>query len=225
MTEVSRKGLINSKAKRARWNLNGRYIYLTAKQAAFIRYYLDLGNARKAGLLAGYHQPSAGLMLLVHPDIKAILEHELSVLAEKFRPTKEKVLRKLGELIDADPADLFDKNGKIRPIHEIPPETRAAITSVTVSKIHHEDGTDETITKVKLESKRGSVDMGLKHLGMYQEQPQINVSVKMTAAEAFGLLTEMISRHPGLVKLPSQQVIDMPVSVKNDNENPNDSPF
>lgn len=88
------------------------------------------------------------------------------------------VLQELSLLAFSDPAALFDKNGQLIPISQLPEEVSRTISEVNTSvKMvgRGEDAEPYEITKIKQHDKKGSLDMMLKHLGGYAADNKLTV--------------------------------------------------
>jgi phage terminase small subunit len=207
------RAVSKSQRKTVKRRIDGKLYKLTPRQEAFVHHYILLSNAQQAAIKAGYSDPNIGRQLITKDNVKAILTHERAALAEKFRATKERVVLELCRIAYLDPAELFDPDtGKLRPIHEIPPETRAAMASVNVSKTRttkaDEELVEETISKIKLWDKPRALEMLSKHLGLFEEPPHVSVEVTMTGPEILKKLADFIERT-GIAKKPEPKVIDV----------------
>lgn len=79
---------------------------------------------------------------------------------ERYQVTQDNVLAELAGITYSDPADLYDEEGKLLPIHQIPERARRAIASIEYGK----DG-----VKIKFWSKTAGADMLAKHLNLYEQ--------------------------------------------------------
>lgn len=144
---------------------------LTFKQEAFVREYIgNDGNATQAAIDAGYSAKSAesiGEENLRKPVIQSAIEKYRKKLAEKWEIQRNDVLKSLISALFFDPADLFDDNGNIRKICDLPKMARLAIEGITIEEKGKRVKT--RVTKIKTSSKAQARDQALKVLGLYRQ--------------------------------------------------------
>lgn len=113
--------------------------------------------------------------------------------------TAERTLEEYRCLGFSDVGELFDEQGRLRPLTELPRHVRAAIASVKVTKknLTAGDGVMEDVVEVKLWDKTRALQDLAKHFGLIREKHDINIEVNMMLARldagrlrAAGLLTE-----------------------------------
>lgn len=95
-----------------------------------------------------------------------------------------RTLREMVRLGTSDVRRMFDENGNLRPVHELDDETAAAVASIEVvtrTLGKNDDGSVdvEHIHKLKLWDKNAALDKIAKHLGMFVEKHQHDVSDPM----------------------------------------------
>lgn len=150
---------------------------LNAKQLAFIREYLECNEATKAAKSAGYSAKSAqviGCQLLKHPKVAAEISRRRLPIQKKSALTAERVVQELSNIAFFDPATMYDGNGNLLNVKDMPEETRRAIAGV---EHHLEKG-----TKLRLSSKLGSLELAAKLLGMVKEQQTQQQAVQIIIA-------------------------------------------
>lgn len=168
---------------------------LIPKQQRFVDEYLIDLNATQAAIRAGYSAKTAqeqGSRLLSNVMVAgAIAERQGKRLATS-ELTAARVLEEVRRLALGDIGELFDDNGKLRNIKDLPPEVRAMIASVEVVKRSelkvHDDGEGETsvseveyIHKVKLWDKGAQLANALKHFGLLVTKHEHEVGPKLEA--------------------------------------------
>lgn len=83
------------------------------------------------------------------------------------------LIRELAHMLRADPADAYDKEGRIKSIHDIPRDLRRCIAAVKTRRIetrgdeNNASRVEEYVTELKLWDKQGTIDKLMKHLGAY----------------------------------------------------------
>jgi len=125
--------------------------------------------------------------LAVSSEVKGRLS-ELRKKAEKETIiTHNMITEELAKISFFDIAELFDKNGNLKNVHDMSETARKTISSIKVRREvsgHGEDKEVHFITEVKLNGKDQSIDKLSKHVGYYekdneQSAPKINkITVK-----------------------------------------------
>lgn len=96
---------------------------LTDKQQRFVdEYLLDL-NATQAAIRAGYSKKTArqvGSENLSKPAVEQAIAQAQQERSERTKISADWLLERLAEEATADVADLYDENGRTKPIHEWP---------------------------------------------------------------------------------------------------------
>lgn len=150
---------------------------MTPKQARFVAEYLIDLNATEAAKRCGYSPKTAkqqGSRLLTNADVAMAVakgkERQLAVADL----SAARVLEEMRRLAFFDVADIFDSDGNLKPIHEIPAEARSAIAGLEVARANFDktDGkkSNEWLHKVKLAAKDRALEMLAKHFGLLTEK-------------------------------------------------------
>jgi len=145
------------------------------KRRRFATEYLVDLNATQAALRAGYSPKSAysqGHRLLKNAEVaKWITEGKGKQLAVADL-SAVRVLEELRRLGFSDVKRLFDESGNLRPVHTLPDEDSAAISSVEVVKknLAAGDGKTDTVHKLKVWDKPRSLEVLAKHFGLLVER-------------------------------------------------------
>lgn len=151
---------------------------LNDKQKRFVAEYLVDGNATQAAIRAGYSQKTAysqGQRLLKHAEVATAIAKGQRRVADKLEITVERIAEELAKIGFSDLRKAFDGNRLLRP-DEWPDDAAAAISSIEVVTRPIGEGEVEYVHKLKLWDKRAAlVDLG-KHLGMFVERVEHNVS-------------------------------------------------
>lgn len=94
--------------------------------------------------------------------------------------TVDRVLGEYARLAFADIRQLYDEDGHLKPIHELPDDIAAALAGVDIVTVNKGYGEVEYIAKVKLTSKLPALsDLG-KHLKIFADEPTAPVNVNIT---------------------------------------------
>lgn len=110
-------------------------------------------------------------------------QEHTKVLRQKIRQhhelTAARTLEELRRLAFSDIGDLFDANGRLRPLKDIPPTLRACIASVKTTKknLTAGDGIQEDVVEVRLWDKIRAIEMAAKHHGLLTEKLDVTGAV------------------------------------------------
>lgn len=151
---------------------------MTPRQAKFVSEYVKLPNATRAAIKAGYAKKAAnreGSRLLSNVVIKSAIEAAQAQLAAKSGITAQRVLEELSRIAFADLRGLFDDDGKLKPIHELPEDLARALAGVEVTRERtirkgEDETTSEYVSKVRSWDKPKTLELVMKHLGMLKEK-------------------------------------------------------
>lgn len=150
---------------------------VTPKQARFVAEYLIDLNATQAAIRAGFSRRTArqiGERLLTKVDIAQAIEAAMAERSRRTEITADRVLQEVAKLAFLDIAGAFNADGSLKPLHEIDPDTRAALSGLEVAEITGEDGhTVGRIRKLKLADKTASLTLLMRHLGMLNDKVKL----------------------------------------------------
>lgn len=149
---------------------------LTNKKKDFIKEYLIDLNATQAAIRAGYSQKTAysqGQRLLKDVEIQHKIQHEMDKRAERTEITADRVLNEIAKLAFSDLRNIFDENGRLKPIDQLPEEISASISSIKVTSKQspgEEPVEIDYVSEIKLWDKKGSLELLGKHLKLFTEK-------------------------------------------------------
>lgn len=144
---------------------------LTKKQQKFKEALLKGMNQTEAAITAGYAPESAhvaGHKLAKNPLIAGAMTRRDALVEKKSALDAEKVLAAANNLMDFDPAELFDDNGKLLRIKEMPLEARRAIQSIDYEK-----------QTIKFVPRLGALELSAKLIGMLRNEPQQQTAIQI----------------------------------------------
>lgn len=110
---------------------------LNDQKKKFADEYLIDFHGTNAAIRAGYSESRARITaseLLASEEIQEYLNERRMQLAAKAKVTPERVLEELTRIALSNPADLYDENGNLLPVHKLPREVSAALASIEVVK-------------------------------------------------------------------------------------------
>ncbi|MDR1947608.1 MAG: terminase small subunit [Desulfovibrio sp.] len=153
---------------------------LTHMQRLFVAEYLVDLNATQAAIRAGYSARTANeqaARLLANVSIQESLETAMKKRERKIEITAEKVLEQYARFAFADVRQLFQEDGRLKPMSEWPDDAAAAVAGIETMELDGE--VPGLVRKLKLVDKRASLaDIG-KHLGMFKEQIEVNGKIDL----------------------------------------------
>lgn len=159
---------------------------LTEKQQRFVDEYLIDLNATQAAIRAGYSVKTAdaiGCENLTKPNIQqAIAEH----MAERSRRTgvnQDRVVLELAKIAFVRMTDVVDSNGRIK--QDASADDLSCIESIKYKESDNEYG-GSVEREVKIGSKLKALELLGKHLGMWNDKLDVNITqpVVITGADA-----------------------------------------
>lgn len=152
---------------------------LTEKQEAFCLAYMANGGDASKAYRASYDASGMTDKTTWECASRLMADHKVSTRIADLRGAAAKVaiveqaqvLREAARLGLSDAGALFDENGDLRPIKDLPPEVRACIASVEIDDRIEGSGDSARayrVKKVKLWDKNSALEKLMKHLGMYE---------------------------------------------------------
>jgi phage terminase small subunit len=117
--------------------------------------------AEAAGL-----EPRSAQSTLALPHVKARLQQMLLEHFGELEITAKRTFEEIARIAFSDPAELFDENGDMLPLHKMTPSQRAAIASIdfeTVLRGRGNAAMPVTTVKIKLWDKPGALKVLAQH--------------------------------------------------------------
>jgi phage terminase small subunit len=139
----------------------------------FCQEYIKDLNGTQAAIRAGYSEKSAfaqaSQLLSLHKVVVRIDQLKLA-RQQRTEITSDRVMQELAVIGFSDIADFIDENGCVRPIKDIPPHSRRAISSFEVIEIFHGHGENKVCIgqhkKIRFWDKNKALEIMTKHLGI-----------------------------------------------------------
>jgi phage terminase small subunit len=145
---------------------------LTPRQRRFVLAYVVNPNAAAAARAAGYAHGSAKVTaarLLTNANVQAEIARRQAKVSSELEITAENVLLSMARVAFADPRRLFDKEGMLRPVHELDDDMAGAISSVEVVTRQARGGKPgevEYVRKIRLSSRTEAQANLARHFGL-----------------------------------------------------------
>lgn len=170
--------------------VSAAYIACTDKQRALALALAQGMGKEEAMLHAGYSKVQA------HKCEKAVIEHPRVVILagwyasqaiKKNEVTVERVIEEVCHMILADPAELFDENGNVLGVRDMPESIRRAISAVDVFEEYQGRGENREAIgmtkKLRFWDKVGAVEKLAKMKGWYApEKMEVDATDKLADA-------------------------------------------
>lgn len=85
------------------------------------------------------------------------------------------ILLELANIAFVDPADIYNSDGTVKDLHQIPIQARKAISKIETKELYRPDGTHVGATySVRLEPKIKALELLGKHAQLFQDTIKIN---------------------------------------------------
>lgn len=146
---------------------------LSPKRQRFVdEYLLDL-NATQAAIRAGYTPKTAtqqGSRLLTYAEVQAAIAAGQAKASISANVTAERVLLELARLAFLDPRQLYQQDGTLRPIQDLPADLAACLSSIEVTEECRGEGEKRELVgmtkKVRFWDKGKALGLLCKHLNL-----------------------------------------------------------
>ena len=141
---------------------------LNKRQEAFCRHYSAIGLAGKAAIKAGYSPNGAGqtgFNLLKLTEVQNRLKELESELLAEVGITKRNVMQTLSHIAGFDIRKLYDENGNLLPIKDIPEECAVAVGGVETFEVYSQGEKTGETRKVRPLDKLKAIEQILKVTG------------------------------------------------------------
>lgn len=156
---------------------------LTPKQQAFVTEYLIDLNATQAAIRAGYSAKDAdvqGSRLLGNVRVADAVALGMKQRTERTLINADWVLKRLAIEADADMAELYDKEGKLKSIHEWPLIWRQGLVAGVETVRERSSGGDEEVSfvdKIKVSDRIKRLELIGRHVGVQAFKDKVEVDV------------------------------------------------
>lgn len=126
-------------------------------------------NNYSCGNMSNEAIASSAMRIIKRQHVKGYIDKVQKKALKKLEVTSENVLGELAKLAFSNIQNLFNENGYLIPVHELPSETAAAITEINVRQLPGELEIEEK--RYKLSDKKASLELLGKHLGLWDKKP------------------------------------------------------
>lgn len=151
---------------------------LNKRQQLFVQEYLIDLNATQAAIRAGYSVDSArdiGCENLTKPNIQEAIAKAMAERSKRTGINQDRIVLELARIAFINPQNLINpKDASVRA--EATEDDLACIQSVKVKKTESANGTS-TEREIRLNDKMKALELLGKHLGMWNDKIDLNVSL------------------------------------------------
>lgn len=191
-TKVKKKTKVAKKATKKKTKVSARKVSegnqsQNEKHELFCLEYIKDFNGTRAAIAAGYqptHASKEQNRLRKNPKIVGRIAELMSQRKDALKIEAQDVLAKLWMLGTFDLAEVFDGEGKLLPIHEIPEDVRRCLAGIEIDETYEGFGKNRVWTgyskKVRTEGRRAALrDVG-QHIGMFPNKVDLSGSLGVT---------------------------------------------
>lgn len=154
---------------------------LNKRQKVFVQEYLKDLNAtaayKRAGFKASGHSAETNAArLLRNAEVSKAIQAGMDARAKRAELDSDQILKEIGRLSYINPKKLFDAQGRLLPIHQLPDEIAVCISSLDVvtTRVPGSDPVEvEYTTKIKFWDKRGSLELLGKHQKLFTDKLEV----------------------------------------------------
>lgn len=146
---------------------------LNDKQLLFVAEYLVDLNGAQAAIRAGYKPDNAAVTaseILRRPNVRAEVRRQYGIIYSSLGTKAQRVLAELCRIGFSDVRELFDDNGNLLDVKDLPDSIASTVSSVEITRKPGRDGdTDEYVSKIRLWDKTKALSMLGKHFGILRD--------------------------------------------------------
>lgn len=155
---------------------------LTEKQRLFVNEYLIDLNATQAAIRAGYSVKTAdqqGSRMLANVKVQEEIGKAMAERSKRTGVNQDKVVLELAKIAFVKMTDIVDEQGKIRP--DAAEDDLACIESVKYKESESDTGSSVE-REVKISPKLKALELLGKHLGMWNDKLDVNITAPVVIA-------------------------------------------
>lgn len=157
------------------------------RRQVFVHEYLRTLNATEAAKLAGYSPKTAysqGQRLLKSVEVADAIQKHMDKRAEAVGISSERVLQEIANAAFLDPIQLFNDDGTLKDLRDMPEGARRSIAGIDVEEIFEGRGEERHLVgylkKIRLVSKEGTLTLAGKHLKLFTDRVEHEGNVSLT---------------------------------------------
>ena len=178
---------------------------LTAKQELFCLEYAKDFNGTRAAIAAGYSKNAAaitGFQNLRKTNIQKRLAQLVNTIFADEEAAVKDIVRKLIIMADYDPAEMYDQNGNLKSIHDIPEKIRRNIQSIKTNRTEISEAVFTEVAEIKTPDRLKAVELLGRYLKMFtdivEHKGNVTLEIRLASQDDGGngkLLNESPNVH------------------------------
>lgn len=160
---------------------------LTVKQRMFVEEYLIDLNATQAAIRAGYSAKTAdqqGSRMLANVKVQQAIAERMAVRSKRTGVNQDRVVLELAKISFVRMTDVVDSNGRIK--QDASEDDLSCIESIKYKESDNEYG-GSVEREVKVASKLKALELLGKHLGMWNDKLDVNMTAPIVISGADAL--------------------------------------
>ncbi len=160
---------------------------LTEKQRRFVDEYLIDLNATQAAIRAGYSAKTAdqqGSRMLANVKVQQVISEKMAERSKRTGVNQDRVVQELAKIAFLKMTDVVDGQGRIKDGAD--PDDLSCIESIKYKHSDTETGSS-TEREVKTASKLKALELLGKHLGMWDDRMDVNITQPIVISGADAL--------------------------------------
>lgn len=160
---------------------------LTVKQRMFVEEYLIDLNATQAAIRAGYSAKTAdqqGSRMLANVKVQQAIAERMAERSKRTGVNQDRVVLELAKVAFLKMTDVVDSNGKIK--QDASEDDLSCIESIKYKESDNEYG-GSVEREVKVASKLKALELLGKHLGMWNDKLDVNMTAPIVISGADAL--------------------------------------
>ena len=160
---------------------------LTEKQELFCLEYAKDFNGTRSAIAAGYSKPSAHVTAnnnIKNTKIQKRLAQLVNTIFADGEAAVKDIVRKLIVMADYDVSDIYDAQGNLKNIHDIPEKIRRNIQSIKTTRTEISEAVFTEIAEIKTPDRLKAVELLGRYLKMFVEQHEHEHNVNLTIRPA-----------------------------------------
>jgi phage terminase small subunit len=152
---------------------------LTIKQEAFCQAYIlhgDKSRAYREAFKCDNMKPEtvnrSAFELYHNPNITARIDQLKKEIEERNKINIDELISELANMVRFDPAEMYEEDGSLKMIHDMPKPVRQMISSLDIDELMVDKQKIGYTKKVRFIPKLDAIEKLMKHLGGYEKDNQ-----------------------------------------------------
>jgi len=105
-------------------------------------------------------------------NVQEYIQKLVKKRSDKIEITAENVLKELGKLGFSDIKNLYNNEGKLIPVHQLPSDVSCTIQEINITTIYDKDGKPIEKSKYKTADKKSSLELLGRNLKLFTDKTE-----------------------------------------------------